>query len=107
LEQIRFETVIQGGRVELVSLKANAFKGSLEANGKWDGTLSTPMLSLQGHFKNFAVEPKVQVGSFFYTQIDRDGSIALESGGIFAAVGASPHERTSPVEDSERAIDRV
>ena len=60
LEQIRFETVIQGGRVDLLSLNANAFKGSLEALGKWDGTLLAPMLSFQGNFKHFAVEPILQ-----------------------------------------------
>jgi len=60
LEQIRFETVIQRGRVDLLSFNANAFKGSLEAHGKWDGTLSAPMFSLGGNFKNFAVEPILQ-----------------------------------------------
>lgn len=61
LEQIRFETVIQGARVDLVSLNAKAFKGNLEAHGIWDGTLPVPILSLQGNFTNFAVEPIVQV----------------------------------------------
>jgi len=60
LEQIRFETVIQGARVDLVSLNAQAFKGNLEAHGIWDGTLPVPMLSLQGNFTNFAVEPMMQ-----------------------------------------------
>jgi len=60
LEPIRFETVIQGAKVDLVSLNAKAFKGSLEVHGKWDGTLSAPMLSLQGNFKHFAVEPMLQ-----------------------------------------------
>ncbi|TFG59330.1 MAG: hypothetical protein E4H32_10300 [Nitrospirales bacterium] len=60
LEHIRFETVIQGARVDLVSLNAQAFKGNLEAHGTWDGTLPVPMLSLQGNFTNFAVEPMMQ-----------------------------------------------
>ncbi|MDH4193681.1 MAG: AsmA family protein [Nitrospirota bacterium] len=60
LESIRFEAVIQGARVDLMSLNANAFKGSVKAHGKWDGTLSAPMFSLQGNFKHFAVEPILQ-----------------------------------------------
>ena len=60
VEQIRFETVIQKSRVDLLSLNAKAFKGNLDAHGKWDGTPSTPLLSLQGNFMDFAVEPMVQ-----------------------------------------------
>src|SRR5680860_755336 len=60
LEQIRFETVIQGTRVDLVSLKAQAFSGILEAHGRWDGTPAVPLLSLQGKFTNFAVDSVMQ-----------------------------------------------
>ncbi|MEJ2232240.1 MAG: AsmA-like C-terminal region-containing protein, partial [Nitrospirales bacterium] len=60
VEQIRFETMIQGSRVDLLSLNAKAFRGSLDAHGKWDGTPSPPLLSLQGKFMHFAVEPMVQ-----------------------------------------------
>jgi len=60
LEQIRFETVIQGARIDLAFLNAKAFRGSLEAHGTWDGTLPVSMLSLQGSFTNFAVEPMMQ-----------------------------------------------
>ncbi|WNM58828.1 AsmA family protein [Candidatus Nitrospira allomarina] len=56
LEKIRFETVIQGRRVDLVFLKAQAFRGNLEAHGRWDGTPALPLLSVQGTFRNFAVE---------------------------------------------------
>ncbi|HBP88717.1 MAG TPA: hypothetical protein DD706_13580 [Nitrospiraceae bacterium] len=56
LEQIRFETVIQGARVDLVLLKAQAFRGNLEAHGRWDGTPAVPLLSFQGTFTNFSVE---------------------------------------------------
>lgn len=61
LEQIRFETVIQGTRVDLVSLKAQAFRGNLEAHGRWDGTPAVPLLSSQGKLTNFAVESMMQV----------------------------------------------
>lgn len=60
LQQIRFETVIQGTRVDLVSFKAQAFRGNLEAHGRWDGTPTVPLLSLQGKFTNFAVESIMQ-----------------------------------------------
>jgi uncharacterized protein involved in outer membrane biogenesis len=60
LEQIRFEIVIQGARVDLVSLNARAFQGRLEAHGMWDGTLSAPIFSFKGNFKHFAVEPIMQ-----------------------------------------------
>jgi AsmA protein len=60
LEQIRFETVIQETRVDLVSLNAQAFRGNLEAHGRWDGTLAVPLLSFQGNFTNFAVESLIQ-----------------------------------------------
>lgn len=60
LEQIRFETVIKGARVDLVALKAQAFTGSLEAQGTWDGTPAVPLLSLQGKLTNFAVESMMQ-----------------------------------------------
>lgn len=60
LEQIHFETVIQGARVDLVSLNATAFQGRLEAHGMWDGTLSIPKFSNKGNFKHFAVEPLMQ-----------------------------------------------
>lgn len=60
LEEVRFETVIQGTRVDLVSLTAKAFKGSLEAQGIWDGTFPAPLLSFQGNFKHFAVEPLME-----------------------------------------------
>jgi uncharacterized protein involved in outer membrane biogenesis len=61
LEQLRFETVIQGTRVDLVFLKAQAFRGNLEAHGRWDGTPAVPLLSFQGTFTNFAVESLMQV----------------------------------------------
>ncbi len=61
LEQIRFETVVQGTRVDLVSFQAQAFRGNLEAHGTWDGTPAVPLLSLQGKFTNFAVESIMQV----------------------------------------------
>jgi hypothetical protein len=60
LEQIRFEIVIQGARVDLVSLNARAFQGRLEGHGMWDGTLSAPIFSFKGNFKHFAVEPIMQ-----------------------------------------------
>jgi uncharacterized protein involved in outer membrane biogenesis len=60
LEQIRFETVIQGARVDLVFLKAQAFRGNLEAHGRWDGTPTVPLLSFHGTFTNFAVELMMQ-----------------------------------------------
>ena len=60
LKEIRFETAIQGARVDLMSLHAKAFRGNLEAQGKWDGTYPEARLSLQGKFKQFAVEPVVQ-----------------------------------------------
>ncbi|MGP0591156.1 AsmA family protein [Nitrospira sp. T9] len=60
LEQIRFETVIQETRVDLVFLKAQAFRGNLEAHGRWDGTPTVPLLSFQGTFTNFAVESITQ-----------------------------------------------
>ncbi len=60
LEQIHFEAVLQGALIDVASLNANVFKGSLEAQGIWDGTSSPPRLSLQGNFKHFAVEPLVE-----------------------------------------------
>ena len=60
LEQIRFETVIQGTRVDLVFLKAKAFRGNLEAHGRWDGTTAAPLLSFQGTLTNFSVESMMQ-----------------------------------------------
>lgn len=60
LEQIRFETVIHGPRVDLVLLKAQAFRGNLEAHGRWDGTPAVPLLSFQGTFTNFSVESMTQ-----------------------------------------------
>ena len=61
LEQINFETVLQGARMDLVFLNARAFQGSLEAHGMWDETLSVPQFSFKGNFKHFAVEPMVQM----------------------------------------------
>jgi len=60
LEQIRFETVIQGTRVDLVFLKAKGFRGNLEAHGRWDGTPAVPLLSFQGTLTNFSVESMMQ-----------------------------------------------
>lgn len=60
LEQIRFETVIQGPRVDLVFLKAQAFGGNLEAHGRWDGPPAVPLLSFQGTLTNFSVESMMQ-----------------------------------------------
>ncbi len=60
LEQIRFETVIQGTRVDLVFLKAKGFRGNFEAHGRWDGTPAVPLFSFQGTFTNFAVESMMQ-----------------------------------------------
>ncbi len=57
LEQIRFETVIEGARVNLASFTAKAFRGNLEAQGVWDGTIPAPLLSFQGNLTHFAVEP--------------------------------------------------
>jgi hypothetical protein len=60
LEQIRFETVIEGARVNLASFTAKAFRGNLEAQGVWDETIPAPLLSFQGNLTHFAVEPLVK-----------------------------------------------
>ena len=57
LEHVRFRTVIQEDQIDLVSLKANAFTGMLEAHGTWDRHSPIPLMLLQGHFTHFALEP--------------------------------------------------
>ncbi|GJL67820.1 MAG: hypothetical protein NPIRA06_04550 [Nitrospirales bacterium] len=61
LEKIHFEALVQGTKVDMESLKAQAFGGNLEAHGTWDWTSPIPRLSLQGRFTNFAVESMMQV----------------------------------------------
>jgi hypothetical protein len=60
LEQVHFQTLIQGARMDLVSLNAKAFKGILKAHGKWDGHSAVHLVSLQGKLQHFAVELMTQ-----------------------------------------------
>ncbi|MCA9499507.1 MAG: AsmA family protein [Nitrospira sp.] len=88
-EQIRFETMIKGAKVDLVSLKAQAFTGGLEAQGIWDGTLAVPMLSFQGKFTNFSVEsmmPAVRPSSLRLTGM---GELHWSVAGAHSASGPS------------------
>lgn len=96
LEQVRFETIIQGTRADLVSLRAKAFSGSLEAQGQWDGSLSVPMVSLQGHFKHFAVEPLVHVMRSGSLSVTGTGELSWNLAGSLPPAGHPT--MTGPVE---------
>lgn len=61
LEQVKFETVIRGKQIDLVSLTTKAFGGTLEAQGKWEGTPSFPVFFLQGRFQDFSAESLLKV----------------------------------------------
>ncbi len=97
LEQVRFETVIQGTRVGLVSLKAQAFRGNLEAHGTWDGTPAVPLLSLQGKFTNFAVESILQVVRSSSLQLTGMGELHWNVAGAARSVSGQSH-LTGPVQ---------
>ncbi|WP_447963704.1 AsmA family protein [Nitrospira sp. Ecomares 2.1] len=96
LEQIRFETVIQGTRVDLVSLKAKAFRGNLEAHGRWDGTHAVPLLSLQGKFTNFSVESMMQVVRSSSFRLTGRGELDWSVTGAAQSSSRQPH-MTGPV----------
>jgi uncharacterized protein involved in outer membrane biogenesis len=84
VEQIRVETVVQGARVDLVSLNGRAFQGSLKAHGKWDGALPAPQFSFKGNFQQFALEPIMEAV--------RSSSLSLTGTGelSWSFVGALP-----------------
>ncbi len=61
LEQLQFEAEMRGSQFNLSSLRAKAFQGTLQARGSVD-RMSLPLnFSTVGTFKDFSVEPLLQV----------------------------------------------
>ncbi|GJL59545.1 MAG: hypothetical protein NPIRA03_24020 [Nitrospirales bacterium] len=96
LEQVRIETVIQGTKVDLVLLKAQAFRGNLEAHGRWDGTPTVPLLSFQGTFTNFAVESITQALRSSSPRLTGTGEVHWSVAGA-AHSPSGPSKMTGPI----------
>lgn len=87
LEQLQIETVFEGNRIHLESLKAKAYEGHLEAHGTWDRTGLEHWTSLHGHFTGFAVEPLMRASLPSSLRLTGTGELHWNISGAFPLSG--------------------